>query len=112
MTETRSMTLQLVQNAMDDDADEFVSVMDIIQDIIDCPENYHGAMALKYALILAAYRTKISLKAQYYKTCTDKAAIETRRKKDVLLSMYSSLEENINTLKLLGRTDARAAGIL
>lgn len=113
MTEVteRSMTLQLVKDAMGNEAEEFIAVMNVIQDIIDHPERYHGPAAIKYATLLAAYRTKISLKAQWYKTSGDKS-IEARRKKDTLMSMYASLEENINTLKLSGRLDAKSAGVL
>lgn len=106
-----TMTLETIKHAMGDEGEEFIAVLGIVNDIIDNPENYHGPMALRYATLLAAYRTKISLKAQFYKTASDKS-LENRRKKDILMSMYSSLEENINTLKLLGRVDAKVAGVL
>ena len=112
MTETRVMTLDLIKEAMGDDGEEFTEVLAIVQDIIDNPERYHGGAALRYAALLAAYRTKISLRAQYYKTAENKSSLESRRRKDVLMSMYASLEENINCLKLLGRIDAKAAGII
>ena len=105
------MTLDIIKDAMGDDGDEFIKVLRIVNDIIENPDNYHGAMALRYATLLAAYRTKISLKAQFYKTATDKSLLN-RRRKDILMSMYASLEENINCLKLMGRIDAKAAGVL
>lgn len=105
------MTLDIIKDAMGDDAEEFIKVLTIINDIIENPDNYHGPMALRYATLLAAYRTKISLKAQFYKTASDRS-LQNRRRKDVLMSMYASLEENINCLKLLGRIDAKTAGLI
>ena len=109
--ETVRMTIDTIREAMGNDAAEFLNVMDLIQQIIENPENFHGPKALIEAARLAALRTKISMKAQYYKT-VDEKTLTNRRRKDVLLAMYASLEENINTLKLLGRIDATAAGII
>lgn len=108
--EDHTITLHALKDSMGEDADEFIAVMNIVQDIIDNPDKYHGKIALRTAATLAAYRTKISLKAQYYKTVG--ANTVTRRRKDVLQSMYHSLEENIQTLKLLGRIDASVSGIM
>jgi hypothetical protein len=109
------LTIEVITSAMGDDAAEFINVMEIVQHIIEKPEDFHGPKALIEAARLAALRTKISMKAQYYKTAKPTGADQTllfRRRKDVLLSMYNSLEENINTLKLLGRIDAAAAGVI
>jgi len=109
------LTLDTIRDAMGDDALEFINVMELVQQMIDHPEAFHGPKALITAVQLAALRTKISMKAQYYKTAKPTGAdkvLLNRRRKDVLLSMYTSLEENINTLKLMGRIDASAAGVI
>jgi hypothetical protein len=105
-----SFTLIQVKDAMGKDADEFVAVMAIVDAMIKDPQAYTGHRAVIVATQLAALRTKISIKAQYYKTCDNKG-LQTRKRKDVLLSLYQALEENINCLKLMGRMDATAAGI-
>ena len=88
--------------------DEFMKVMQIVQGIIDHPEQYVGSKALVEAARLAAIRNKIGMRGQYYKTAarTDLS----RKRKDLLLTMYAALEENINTLKLLGRIEASMRG--
>lgn len=83
---------------------EFSACMDIVQKILDRPNAMMGSEALVAAAKLAALRTKIGARAQYYKT-TDKSIIQ-RRRKDLLMVMFTALEENINTLKLLGRVEA------
>jgi len=82
---------------------EFSACMDIVQKILDRPNAMMGSEALVAAAKLAALRTKIGARAQYYKT-SDKSVIQ-RRRKDLLMVMFTALEENINTLKLLGRTE-------
>lgn len=60
-----------------------------------------GLQAAQYANRLAALRTNVSMYAQYYKTS---AKSDTQRKrKDLLHAIFQSVEENINTLKLLAR---------
>jgi hypothetical protein len=93
-----------------DEFDEFISVMIVVQDILDNESKYVGSYALIAAAKLAALRTKLSIRAQYYKT-SEKSIIQ-RRRKDLLISMYQALEENINTLKLLGRVEAKVSGII
>lgn len=83
---------------------EFELCMEIVQKILDRPNAMMGSEALVAAAKLAALRTKIGARAQYYKT-TDKSIIQ-RRRKDLLMTMFTALEENINTLKLLGRVEA------
>lgn len=89
---------------------EFAWVMATVQDILDNPSTYVGSRALVEAARLAAIRTKIGARAQYYKVA-EKSIIQ-RRRKDLMLTMFSALEENINTLKLLGRIEAKTAGML
>lgn len=88
---------------------EFEKVMGVCQAILDEPSKFVGSYALISAAQLSALRTKIGNRAQYYKTAKgDKdASLIIRRRKDLLMSMYASLEENINTLKLLGRVESR-----
>lgn len=81
----------------------FLAVMDMVQAIMDDPQSMAGSSALVLAAKLAAYRTKMGVFAQLYKT-QDKS-IKYRRRKDILFTMYNALEENINTLKLLGRIE-------
>jgi hypothetical protein len=89
---------------------EFSKAMAVVQDILDNPSTYVGSRALVEAARLAAIRTKIGARAQYYKVA-EKSIIQ-RRRKDLMLTMFSALEENINTLKLLGRIEAKTAGML
>lgn len=86
-----------------EEAADFARIMAHVNDIIDNPNRYSGTTALRIAAILASHRTRVSMRAQLYKT-GDKS-ITNRRRRDLLMAMYSSLEENINTLKLLGRMD-------
>lgn len=86
---------------------ELEEALTICQTILEDPTHFVGMQSLITATKLAAIRTKIGTRAQYYKTA-DKTLI-SRRRKDLLMTMYSALEENINTLKLLGRVDSRMA---
>jgi len=100
------VTLEEIFEVLDrEEYDEFITAMSVVEDIIENPSKYVGAQALVSAAKLAALRTKIGLRGQYYKT-TEKSIIQ-RRRKDLLLTMFVALEENIMTLKLLGRTEAR-----
>jgi hypothetical protein len=90
--------------------EEFSKAMAVVQDILDDPSRYVGSRALIEAARLAAIRTKLGARAQYYKVA-EKSMIQ-RRRKDLMLTMFSALEENINTLKLLGRVEAKTAGML
>jgi hypothetical protein len=88
-----------------EEAMSFLSVMGTVQNIIDHPEQIVGRDALIAAAQLAAHRTKLGTFAQVYKTMPK--TMTTTKRKNQLLSMYSALEENINTLKLLGRIEAK-----
>lgn len=90
---------------------EFERAMAIANKIIDNPSQVAGSAALISAAQLAALRAKIGARAQYYKTASVLAnggekTIYTRRK-NLLLCMYEALQENINTLKLLGRVESK-----
>lgn len=88
---------------------EFRDSMTIVQSILDRPNAMMGSEALVAAAKLAALRTKIGARAQYYKT-SEKSILQ-RRRKDLLMLMFTALEENINTLKLLGRVEAGMTGM-
>lgn len=88
---------------------EFKNCMEIVQRILDKPNALMGSEALVAAAKLAALRTKLGVRAQYYKT--SEKSIMQRRRKDLLMLMFTALEENINTLKLLGRVEAGMTGI-
>lgn len=112
--DTRSMTTDNTEVTMEEilgvltkeEFEDFDKVMKVCASILEEPNKFIGMHSLIVATQLAAIRTRISARAQYYKTVQDKS-ITTRRKKDLCMSMYSALEENINTLKLLGRTESR-----
>ena len=89
--------------------EEFAACMEIVQKILDRPNAMMGSEALIAAAKLAALRTKIGARAQYYKT-SDKSILQ-RRRKDLLITMFTALEENINTLKLLGRVEAGMSSV-
>lgn len=89
--------------------EEFKNCMNIVQRILDQPNALMGSEALVAAAKLAALRTKLGVRAQYYKTA--ERSILQRRRKDLLMLMFTALEENINTLKLLGRVEAGMTGI-
>lgn len=88
---------------------EFSVCMEIVQRILDRPQAMMGSEALVAAAKLAALRTKLGARAQYYKT-SDKSIIQ-RRRKDLLMLMFTALEENINTLKLLGKIEGSMSGV-
>ena len=112
--ETRSMTSDNTQVSMDevlgvlgkDEYKDFEEVMAFCDTILDDPTKFVGMASLIQAAKLAAIRTRVGMRAQYYKTVNEKT-VSNRRRKDLLMTMYTALEENINTLKILGRTDAR-----
>ena len=91
-----------------DEAEIFTGIMTIVNSIIDNPESHSGLRAIHMANRLAAFRIKIGVRAQHYKAhyAQDKSLL-TKRRKYLTEMMYSAVEEQINTLKLLGRVDAR-----
>jgi len=98
------LTVDLIKDAMGEEAEEFLQAMQVIDAIIADPGGFHGKRALVEANRLAALRTKIGVKAQYYKTA--EKSIRNTKRRNVLMTMFTALEENINALKLLGRIEA------
>jgi len=101
------VTLETAVDALGpEEGENFMQVMGVVQNIMDDPQSMFGSQALILAAKLAAYRTKMGVLSQLYKTM-DKSIIN-RRRKDIIFTMYNALEENINTLKLLGRIERQA----
>ena len=98
------LSMDQIRYAMGDKAEEFVEVMNIVDDIIEHPSRYIGMQAAKSAAILAAYRTKVIVKAQAYKRNSTIMSNEDKITKDIWYTLHEALEENINTLKLLARS--------
>lgn len=88
---------------MGDKADEFLECMRIVQDIIENPDSYVGVQALKYANILAAYRTTMIVKSQAFKRKSSIMNDQDKFVNDVWKTMYEALVENINVLKIIGK---------
>lgn len=88
---------------MGDKAQEFLECMRIVQDIIDNPESYMGAQAIKYANMLAAYRTMMIIKSQAFKRKSSIMSESDKFVNDIWKTMYEALLENINTLKLAAK---------
>lgn len=88
---------------MGDKAEEFLECMRIVQDIIENPDFYVGAQALKYANILAGYRTLMIVKSQVYKRKSSMMGEQDKFVNDVWKTMYEALVENINVLKIIGK---------
>jgi len=91
---------ELLAQHMGDKAEEFIECMRIVQDIINNPETYVGAQAIKYANILAAYRTMMIVKSQAFKRKSSIMSDNDKFVNDIWKTMYEALQENINTLKL------------
>ena len=88
---------------MGDKAKEVVECMRIVQDIIDNPDHYVGMQAIKYANILAAYRTQMIVKSQGFKRRSSIMNEQDKLVNDVWKTMYEALTENINALKISGK---------
>lgn len=101
---TPIFTVEQIANALGDDAEEFVACMKMVEAIIANPGDYMGIRAGLEAARLAAYRTKIGMKAQMYKSASvGSQNAHLRPRKDVLMCLYEALLENINTLKGLAK---------
>lgn len=98
------VTVEQIESAMGDQADEFIACMKIVQDIIAHPETYVGGQAIKYANQLAAYRTMMIIKSQAYKRKSQIMDEGDKMTNDIWKTMYEALGENINVLKLAART--------
>jgi len=104
MTQDFVVSVEQIRDAMGDKAEEFIEVMRIVDDIIENPNHYLGMQAAKTAAILAAYRTKVIVKAQAYKRNSTIMSNKDKISKDIWYTLFEALEENINTLKLLARS--------
>ena len=104
------MTVEDIAVALGEEAPGFLEVMSLVDDIIENPDKYSGIKALMLANKLAAYRTKIGVKANYLKS--QERSLRNRQKKDILLSLEHNLVESINCLKLAARIEAGAAGLM
>lgn len=91
-------TVDEIASALGRDSEEFLKCMALVEAIIDDPASYTGVRAGITATQLAGLRTKIGAKAQMYKSASV-GNPELRKRKDVLMTMYDALLENINTLK-------------
>ncbi len=105
-----TLTKEDILDVMGDEAEGFLKVMAIMEDIIENTDKYSGVKALVTASKLAAYRTKIGAQANWLKS--QEKSILGRRKKDLLISLENNLLENINVMKMAARLDAKAAGIM
>lgn len=88
---------------MGDKADEFIECIKIVEDIIENPDHYLGVQAIKYANILAAYRTTMIVKSQMFKRRSAIMSEQDKFVNDIWKTMYEALTENINTLKLAAK---------
>ena len=88
---------------MGDKAHEFVECMKIVQDIIDNPDHYVGMQAIRYANVLAAYRTQMIVKSQAFKRRSSVMNEQDKLVNDIWKTMYEALTENINALKISGK---------
>jgi hypothetical protein len=88
---------------MGDKADEFIECLRIVEDIISNPDHYVGLQAIKYANILAAYRTVMIVKSQMFKRKSTMMSEQDKFVNDIWKTMYEALSENINALKLAAK---------
>jgi hypothetical protein len=91
---------EFLASQMGDKAHEFIECMRIVQDIIDNPEHYVGMQAIKYANVLAAYRTQMIVKSQAFKRRSSIMSDQDKLVNDIWKTMYEALTENINALKI------------
>jgi hypothetical protein len=92
--------IQLIKDLMGNKAEEFIECIKIVQDIIDNPNHYVGGQAMKYANVLAAYRTMMIIKSQMYKRKSSIMSEQDKFVNDIWKTMYEALSENINVLKI------------
>jgi hypothetical protein len=88
---------------MGDKAEEFIECIRIVEDIIQNPDHYLGGQAVKYANILAAYRTLMIIKSQAFKRKSSVMNDQDKFVNDIWKTMYEALTENINALKLAAK---------
>lgn len=95
--------VELIAEGMGDRSKEFIECMRIVQDIIDNPNHYVGGQAIKYANVLAAYRTQMIIKSQAFKRRSSLMSEQDKTVNDIWKTMYEALAENINVLKIAAR---------
>lgn len=93
----------ILANHMGDKAEEFLECLRIVEDIIENPDHYVGFQAIKYANILAGYRTLMIVKSQMYKRKSTMMSEQDKFVNDIWKTMYEALTENINALKLAAK---------
>jgi hypothetical protein len=94
---------EILASHMGDKADEFIECLRIVEDIIQNPDHYVGLQAVKYANILAAYRTMMIVKSQMFKRKSTMMSEQDKFVNDIWKTMYEALSENINALKLAAK---------
>lgn len=95
--------VELIGKLMGDRAREFLECMRVVQDIVDNPSDYHGVQAIKYANVLAAYRTQMIIKSQAFKRKSTMMSEQDKLVNDIWKTMYEALSENINVLKIAAK---------
>jgi hypothetical protein len=102
---------EAVEYAADMVGSQFKKAVYLAQEIAETPEQFTGPQAAMAAMKLAAYRTRISAAAQYWKMqYTQTKKPHDRLIKDSMLCMYDSLQELINCLKLVSRMEKDIIG--
>ena len=94
---------EVLAEQMGDKAEEFIKCIRIVEDIIQNPDHYLGGQAVKYANILAAYRTLMIIKSQAFKRKSSVMDDQDKFVNDIWKTMYEALGENINALKLAAK---------
>jgi hypothetical protein len=94
---------EILASHMGDKAGEFIECLRIVEDIIQNPDHYVGLQAIKYANILAAYRTMMIVKSQMFKRKSTMMSEQDKFVNDIWKTMYEALSENINALKLAAK---------
>ncbi len=94
---------EILANHMGDKAEEFLECLRIVEDIIENPDHYVGFQAIKYANVLAGYRTLMIVKSQMYKRKSTMMSEQDKFVNDIWKTMYEALTENINALKLAAK---------
>ncbi len=80
--------------------------MNLVNRILDDPDQYTGPQAAMAAIKLSGYRYKIGQEAQHWKLRSAQTKkLSDRLVKDSLMSAYEGLGEVINTLKITARHD-------
>jgi hypothetical protein len=94
---------QFLAEQMGEKSEEFINCIKIVQDIIENPQDYIGMQAIKYANILASYRTLMIVKSQAFKRRSTIMSEQDKFVNDIWKTMYEALSENINALKLAAK---------